>query len=256
MSVPPTAWADLPFGPGVRLVAAHPCGLAVLEKPAGVRSHPNDRRPDRQALLTTEYDQGSESFLWGAAAEGGTRSVFLLNRLDSPTSGLIAVACHSAVAVAVRALFAARQVEKVYQAIVRGRPVSSRETWTDSFGVDRKGGVLRSGCGRGSGKALTEVRLVDSRKRALVLSRLELRPRTGLTHQLRVQCANRGLPIIGDGTYGDFRLNRELLRRPRVNRLYLHAQILRIPVPGGGRGEFLEAESPLPEAFADLLNSA
>ena len=39
---------------------------------------------------------------------------------------------------------------------------------------------------------------------------LELQPKTGRTHQLRIQCANRGLPIVGDRTYGDFSKNRLL----------------------------------------------
>jgi len=39
---------------------------------------------------------------------------------------------------------------------------------------------------------------------------LELRPTTGRTHQLRIQCANRGVPIVGDRTYGEFKKNREL----------------------------------------------
>ena len=49
---------------------------------------------------------------------------------------------------------------------------------------------------------------------------LELKPTTGRTHQLRIQCANRGIPIVGDRTYGDFQKNRDF----QNDRLFLHAE--------------------------------
>ena len=52
---------------------------------------------------------------------------------------------------------------------------------------------------------------------------LRLEPKTGRTHQLRVQCALRGMPIIGDKTYGDFNFNRKIARASKVDRLCLHA---------------------------------
>ncbi len=52
------------------------------------------------------------------------------------------------------------------------------------------------------------------------MSLIELQPLTGRTHQLRVQCAARGFPILGDRTYGDFAWNKRL----KAERLYLHAE--------------------------------
>ena len=55
---------------------------------------------------------------------------------------------------------------------------------------------------------------------------LELQPKTGRTHQLRIQCANRGFPIVGDQTYGDFQKNRFL----RGSLLCLHAEAISCPI--------------------------
>ena len=52
---------------------------------------------------------------------------------------------------------------------------------------------------------------------------LRMEPLTGRTHQLRVQCALRGIPIIGDKSYGDFSFNRKLSRASKTDRLCLHA---------------------------------
>lgn len=58
---------------------------------------------------------------------------------------------------------------------------------------------------------------------------LELRPGTGRTHQLRIQCANRGLPIVGDRTYGDFTKN----RNSKVESLFLHAESIELAQGAG-----------------------
>jgi 23S rRNA-/tRNA-specific pseudouridylate synthase len=81
------------------------------------------------------------------------------------------------------------------------------------------------------------------------LSVLELEPHTGRTHQLRVQCARRHLPILGDQNYGDFRRNREFSRRLGTDRLFLHARHVDVEFPlDGGKIRF-DAESPLPPEF-------
>ena len=53
---------------------------------------------------------------------------------------------------------------------------------------------------------------------------VELRPTTGRTHQLRIQCANRGIPIVGDRIYGDFQKNRLVM----TDFLFLHSESIEI----------------------------
>jgi len=79
-------WAGLPFGPGVKVLAHDVNGLAGLDKPAGVLSHPNQKSDQPKALLDAHYALDGEFYQWKDAA-GSDRKLWLLNRLDSATSG-------------------------------------------------------------------------------------------------------------------------------------------------------------------------
>lgn len=83
-------------------------------------------------------------------------------------------------------------------------------------------------------------------------SLVELTPVTGFTHQLRVQSALRDHPIIGDKTYGDFRLNKEFAKEQGINRLCLHAWRLSFDLEYKGKKMSIKLESPLPD-FAMLI---
>jgi tRNA pseudouridine65 synthase len=85
-----------------------------------------------------------------------------------------------------------------------------------------------------------------------VVSELELKPKTGKTHQLRLQCAGRGLPMVGDGTYGDFVWNREFAKLHKHKRLFLHA--LEVQVRLEYKNLEFRAIAPLPEAFSQILS--
>jgi 23S rRNA pseudouridine955/2504/2580 synthase len=78
-------------------------------------------------------------------------------------------------------------------------------------------------------------------------SLLEIEPGTGRMHQIRRHLAQTGNPVLGDGKYGNFRLNRELRRALNLRRLLLHAFRLVIPATGGFPG--LNAAAPLPDYF-------
>jgi len=68
-------WADVPFGPGVTRVALDANGLAAMDKPEGVLSHPNTPRDEGRSLLRARYDAEEECFEWqGAAARAGSGS--------------------------------------------------------------------------------------------------------------------------------------------------------------------------------------
>lgn len=227
----------------MRVLAAHSCGLVAVEKPPGIRSHPNRDGRDAQALLRLPYRQAEERYL-----EDEGPGWHLLHRLDAPTSGLVLLAREAALAAEVRKAFAGREVAKVYFALVRGRPAKSREVWRDRLRTVREGGGLRTSTGGGE-PAEADMRLVRSKDQTPLVSLIELRPHTGRTHQLRVQCASRQLPIIGDATYGDFSLNREWARRLHTKRLFLHAESLRLRLRWQGRPLQFEAQSPLPKDF-------
>ena len=84
---------------------------------------------------------------------------------------------------------------------------------------------------------------------------MQLDPKTGRSHQLRVQCARRGLPIVGDQTYGDFRLNREFARHTGLKRLFLHSLSTSINYELAGRDFSFSASAPLPGEFSAAMEA-
>jgi 23S rRNA-/tRNA-specific pseudouridylate synthase len=227
--------------------------VAAFAKPAGVLSHPNTPHDEARALLTCRYDPQRECFVW-RGAEGAASRLWLLNRLDSGTSGVILAAGDENLARTVKAQFARRKVQKVYQAIVFGVPRAQREVWRDRFAVEKRDGIIRTGY---EGNIPAEAHFsVLRRKPGLVpLALVQLDPKTGRSHQLRVQCARRGLPIVGDQTYGDFRLNREFARRTGLKRLFLHSLETSISYELAGRSFPFSASTPLPAEFAAALEA-
>ena len=111
-------WSALPLGRGVTLLVRDANGLVAFDKPAGVLSHPNSAEDEPRALLTAPYSLESECYQWPAFAEtpagkpGESRErtatpgrLWLLNRLDSATSGVILAAASEELAREVRAQF-------------------------------------------------------------------------------------------------------------------------------------------------------
>ena len=107
-ALPGDFWETLPLGAGVQLLVRDENGLAAFDKPAGVLSHPNGSEDEPRALLTCRYDKEKQFFTW-RAADGAERRLWLLNRLDSATSGVILTAGSEKLALAVRAHYAKKQ---------------------------------------------------------------------------------------------------------------------------------------------------
>lgn len=241
-------WANVPFGTGVRRVAVDKNGLAALDKPEGVLSHPNTPKDEARSLVRSSYNKESECFEWTGPG-GVVQRLWLINRLDSATSGLILAATEGGLAREVRAQFQRRQVRKTYQALVFGVPRKPVEEWRDILSVDKRGGQIRTAAGGGNLPAESRMTLVRSATGPRRLSLIKLEPRTGRSHQLRVQCAKRGLPIVGDRTYGDFRANREYVRSGGPKRMFLHSLSIAFDYEWGARLSAFSAEAPLPPEF-------
>jgi len=172
----------------------------------------------------------------------------LVHRLDRDTSGVMLLARTASVASQLAALFRTRDVEKTYWAVVVGRPIPSeglidlplkriagdRGERTEATTRDDREGA----------RALTEyvTREAASRK----LSWLELSPRTGRTHQLRVHCLALETPILGDGKYGEAASHLTGFS----GKLHLHARALRLPHPAGGT---LEVSAEMPSHMKDTF---
>lgn len=236
-------WDALPLGREVTVLTADGNGLAALAKPAGVLSHPNAPGEEDRALLRAPYALDGEYYHWTDAA--GAHRLWLLNRLDSATSGVILVCADAALAEQMKLHFRQKRVRKIYQALVFGRPPAPMQVWRDRLAVQKKAGQIRTSA---QGHIPAECRMTLSRSRG-ALSLLRLEPVTGRSHQLRVQCAKRGLPIVGDATYGDFARNREFARATREKRLFLHSLETTFDYELGGRRHHFTAVAPLPREF-------
>ncbi len=237
----------LPLHPSCRLIKDRD-GLMAVDKAAGVLSHPNRAADVAHSVLMVPYEAADEVYV------DGEKRWYLLNRLDSPTSGVLLLASEEAVAVAVRRAFAEGRVKKTYLALVQGIPRRVSESWRDHLEMERRGGILRTRVGRGVPNAVTRMEVVRRGRGVPARSLLKLRPETGKTHQLRVQCASRGLPIIGDASYGDFAANREWKKRHGKERLFLHSHETALSIEVSGKKIPFEATSPMPDIFTVALD--
>ena len=244
---------DLPLDRDAKILDHHPSGLIAIDKPVGVLTHPN-RKNDKKArtLLRADYDFAEERYVWMDDI-GVERSLHLVHRLDSPTSGVLLATFSAELAVSLRKSFAERETHKTYYAIVREKGKAKDGHWKDRLEEVREGGNLRVKTGRGQ-EALAKVTFERRRVGRLGLSLVRLEPVTGRTHQLRVQASTRGFPIVGDRIYGDFALNRKIARASRVERLCLHAISIELDFKYQGTSTKFYAESPLPRILGKLLS--
>lgn len=245
--LPADFWETLPLGGNVRLLARDANSLAAYDKPAGLLSHPNDSKDEPRSLLTCRYDKNAQCYHW-KNAEGAERKLWLLNRLDSATSGVILVTASEKLALVIREHFARKQVRKVYNALVFGHAHTKKEIWRDFLAVNKKGGTVRTATA-GNIPSETHFEVIRHTQKSLSTSLIRLEPRTGRSHQLRVQCAKRHLPIIGDQTYGDFGLNREFAKAHKTKRLFLHSLETAFTYEFGGKTFSFKASAPLPPEF-------
>ena len=111
----------LPVHQSVSILNHNKHGIVALEKPDGVLSHPNSRNEKKPALLYAQYDFDREYYFW-KDAQGNEQKAWLLNRLDSPTSGVILIGLNQMIKDAVRLAFENQTTKKIYYAIVKGCP--------------------------------------------------------------------------------------------------------------------------------------
>ena len=247
-NAPESFWAKLPLGRDVQIVARDPNGLVAFAKPAGVLSHPNVARDEPRSLLVAHYDTVGEFFHWPAVEGRAAGKLWLVNRLDSATSGLLLAASSEKLAQEIRASFQRRHIKKIYNALVFGAPHTAKDIWRDRLSVDKRGGQIRTAT-TGHVPSEAHVHVLQTQRGARVLSLIELEPKTGRSHQLRVQCTKRHLPIVGDATYGDFKANRDFAKATGEKRLFLHSLHTEFEYTLDGRICRFSATAPLPEEF-------
>jgi 23S rRNA pseudouridine1911/1915/1917 synthase len=188
-----------------------------------------------------------EEYLRTRYAKPGKVFVGLLHRLDRPVSGVIVLARTSKAASRLSAQFRSGTITKLYWAVVEGAPPDEGE-WADV--LEKDGRLNRSSVvspGSDSGReARVRFRVLERWKR---FAKVELRPATGRSHQLRVQLAARGLPIAGDSKYG---AKTRLTALDGGRRIALHARELTFTHPT--RRVAISVEAPLPADWPEFLS--
>lgn len=201
----------------------------VIDKPAGLLAHSKGAFSSEQTVAS-----------WLAPKTKGFKKdnnrAGIVHRLDRGTSGVMLCAKNPEALSFFQKQFSSRKVKKTYTALITGA-INPPEAIIDIPIERNPKDPKRFKTGHNGKPAKTTYKTLKSHSfKGGELSLLELLPKTGRTHQLRVHLAYMKHPILGDDFYGG----------RQADRLYLHATSLEITLPGGERKIF---ESLLPKAF-------
>jgi 23S rRNA pseudouridine1911/1915/1917 synthase len=198
--------------------------ILLIDKPPGLLSiaSPSEDEKTAYALLTHHVRQGNPR---------GRERVWIVHRLDRETSGLMLFAKSESAKTALQTGWDA--VVKKYLAVVEGAPPNDAgtfESWLDESNPLK---VYAGASGPDARHATTHYRVA---KKGKTTTLVELTLETGRRHQIRVQLAEAGCPIVGDKKYG--------AQTNPIKRIALHATSLRFTHPA--TREVMNCQSPLP----------
>ena len=206
----------------------------VVNKAAGMVVHPAHGNPNHtlvNALLFHVQNLGN--------SEDKVRPG-IVHRLDKDTSGLLVVAKNDYAHAKLALQFKEHTIDRVYNALVRGVVQHDEGVCEEPVGrafLNRKKVVIRPSGGK---DAVTFFRVL---KRFPNATWVEIRPKTGRTHQIRVHFAHMGHPVLGDALYG--------VQFPPIKRQALHAVSLGFEQPRTKK--WIHLTSELPEDMQGLL---
>jgi 23S rRNA pseudouridine1911/1915/1917 synthase len=205
--------------------------LLVVNKPAGMVVHPS---PGHDSGTLVHAALGHVPDLEGI---GGEERPGIVHRLDKETSGLIVIAKNEQSHRWLQDQFRNRSVEKIYLALVDGKPPTPTGRIEAPIGRNATHRKLMSVVPLEKGReAVSEYRTLENFPTHTLL---EIHPLTGRTHQIRVHLAFLGCPVAGDTVYGKHKPTVE------IDRHFLHAYRLKIILPGEKKARVFEAPLPL-----------
>jgi RluA family pseudouridine synthase len=230
----PTAELDILYDNGPCLVVNKPPGV-LTQAPAGIDS--------MEVRVKAFYREREE--------KEGNIYLGLPHRLDRPVSGAIVFARHVRAAQRLSSQFENRTVTKVYWAVVEGDVQPDEGRWTDY--LHKRHGMPQSivvpeGDPRGK-IAVMRYRVLEPIDG--IGTWLEVELETGRTHQIRVQCASRNHPVIGDAQYGSTQVFGEQFDDERLRAIALHARQLGFNHPM--TNEPVDVIAPLSAAWEAML---
>lgn len=220
--------------------------LLVINKPAGITVNRSE----------TTKEETIQDFLDEKLKNPNDESEFskrsgIVHRLDKETSGILVAAKNPTALEKLKNQFKERETKKTYIALVHGK-------------LKTQGGEINAPVGRlpwnrmrfgvlaGGREALTKYKVVSNLSiDNEPLTLLELEPKTGRTHQIRVHLKHIGHPVFGDPLYGGRKVSK--IDRKLLQRVFLHAKKLEFNHPA--TGEKMSFESKLPEELENALAS-
>jgi 23S rRNA pseudouridine1911/1915/1917 synthase len=253
VSIPPPPRDGLAAEPVALDVVFEDDHVLVVNKPAGMVTHPGAGRP------TGTLAAAALAHAPGLAGVGSPRRPGIVHRLDKGTSGLIVLAKTQAAYDALTAQLARRTVSRRYLCLAQGGVRRAHGVIDTAIGRDPRSRVRMAVLKDGKGKrAITRFRVLERFGTGTgAVSFLECRLETGRTHQIRVHLASIGHPLLGDDTYrarraapsGDPVLTGLI---HELGGVALHAAGLAFTHPVTGAP--LEFSCPLPDRMARILS--
>jgi 23S rRNA pseudouridine1911/1915/1917 synthase len=213
--------------------------LVIVNKPAGMVVHPAAGHAEGTLVNAALGNFPDFQGINGELRPG------VVHRLDKDTSGLIILAKNEQAHRWLQDQFRLRKVEKVYIALVEGRPPTPTGKIDAAIARDpshrKKMAIVSPDKGR---SAVTEYLTLKEFKDYTII---EAHPLTGRTHQIRLHMALIHCPIVGDTIYGRKKPSLE------INRHFLHAYRISIILPGEIKPRQFEA--PLTEELQNILDN-
>ncbi len=223
--------------------------LLVINKPAGLIVHPAGEKKTGTLVNALLNHCGEEILKIGGNERGG-----LVHRLDKDTSGVMVIAKTEKTHAEIARQFKQREIEKTYIALVWGILKDNEgEINTPigrSVGDRRKMSVF-------SAKLRESTTFFRVQERFQDFTLLELKPKTGRTHQIRVHLASIGHPVIGDAVYGGKKRTASSSLediKDKITRQFLHAYKLKFYHPELKKS--VEFQAPLPEDMQYVISWA
>jgi 23S rRNA pseudouridine1911/1915/1917 synthase len=218
--------------------------LLVVNKPAGLPTM--GVAEDRASLLVE-----AKEYIRHKYAKPGNVYLGVVSRLDAPVTGVVLLARTSKAAARLSKQFRERDVEKIYWAMVEGRLDPSQGELVDFLRKDERHrrvhttSVHAADAQRAelSYRTLGHAADEPQPRRPSSTTLLEIRPHTGRKHQIRVQLAAAGFPIVGDRKYGS--------RRAFPVGIALHSRRLALEHPVSKMQ--MEFQAPLPTSWRASL---
>jgi 23S rRNA pseudouridine1911/1915/1917 synthase len=208
--------------------------LLVVNKPAGLPTM--GVAADRPSLLTV-----AKQYIKQRYQKPGEVYLGIVSRLDASVTGVVVLARTSKAAARLNEQFRGRSVDKLYWAVVEGEVAPRDMACRDFVVADDRHRKMRT-ADRATPGAVEARLVVRGLKRLAAGTFVEVRLETGRKHQIRLQRASRGHPIVGDRKYGS--------HRPLATGIALHARRLAFRHPV--RDEVIDIVAPLPKSWRAL----